>query len=105
MSIITAKEMLWEILEFFLHAIAEKDELDEDAVEHFKFKMSLGRSSWIVWFYATIYFIAIGVVLSYLWYLIGLSTLGYVIGTKYIVTNIGGASRFETANWDQEEHV
>ena len=85
----TTKEVLWEILEFFLHTVSEKDKLDGKK-EHFKYRLSLGRSSWIVWFYATIYFIAKGIILSYLWYLIGLSILGYVIGTKYIIKGIAG---------------
>ena len=97
-------EVLWEILEFFLHAIADRDEW-VNGTDHWKFKLSLGRSSWMVWFYATIVFIMAGTQLSYLWYLIGLSTLGYVIGTKYIVNSIGGATRNEAVSWNNEEHV
>jgi hypothetical protein len=97
-------DILWEILEFFLHAIADRDEW-QNGVDHWKFKLSLGRSSWIVWFYTTIIFISTGVQLSYLWYLIGLSTLGYCIGTKYIVSSIGGASRQEKIDWSNEEHA
>ena len=64
-------------------------------------KFSLGRTSFIVWFYITCY----GVVdairtdnvivmagLPLWWALVGLSLLGYVIGTKYIVTKLYASS-------------
>jgi hypothetical protein len=96
-------EYVWEVLEFLLHAIADRDEWT-NGHDHWKFKLSLGRSSWIVWFYCTIWFTLTGITLSYMWYLIGLSTLGYVIGSKYIITSIGGASRVEKVDWSNEEH-
>lgn len=86
------------IIDFFVDSISDYD--DRTGEE----KFSLGRGSWIVWFYSTIYFVFNGIVLSYLWYLVGLSLLGYIIGTKYIVSSIGGASVKESIDWSQEEH-
>jgi hypothetical protein len=97
------KKTFINIIEFFISAVAEKNDMQNGF--GYRYKLSLGRSSWIAWFYATIYFTFNGIILSYLWYLVGLSCLGYVIGSKYIITNIGGASRTEIATWDNEEHV
>jgi len=87
------------VIDFFVDSVSDYD--DRTGEE----KFSLGRGSWIVWFYSTIYFVFNGIILSYLWYLVGLSLLGYIIGTKYIVTGIGGASRAEKVDWSDEEHA
>jgi hypothetical protein len=89
-----------KVFEYFLHAISDEDNIGGKN----DFKFSLGRASWMIWFAHTIYFIYIGIILSYLWYLVGLSLLGYLIGTKYIVTSIGGAHVNEIVDWSNAEH-
>lgn len=89
--------------EFFIHAVAEKDSLDRPT-DAYPYRLSLGRSSWIVWFYTTIIFVLKAIPLSYMWFLIGLSLLGYIIGKQFIVTSIGGASRSEYIDFTNEEH-
>ena len=92
------KKFIVNVIDFFVDSVSDYDERTGEE------KFSLGRGSWIVWFYSTIYFVFNGIILSYIWYLVGLSLLGYIIGSKYIVTSIGGASRIENVDWSNEEH-
>lgn len=65
---------------------------------------SVGRSSFVVWFYCTITLTMAGAVLSYLWYLLGLSLLGYVIGKAYIITSLGGVTFNQTSKDEEHDH-
>jgi hypothetical protein len=85
----TIKDFIAGIIDFFVDSVSDYDERTGEE------KFSLGRGSWIVWFYSTIYFTFKAVVLSPYWYVVGLSTLGYVIGTKYIVSLNGLPTKVE----------
>ena len=96
-------------LEFILHAFADEDTLGNRN----DLKLSLGRSSWIIWFYTTIYLMVTRqqietVVPAYYWYLLGLSLLGYVIGKQYILTGFSGVDRSELLtekiDWTTKDH-
>lgn len=62
---------------------------------------SLGRTSFVVWMFSTVQLTYAGVALSYLWFLLGLSLLGYVIGKSYIITSLGGVTLNQTQNLDE----
>lgn len=79
------KDLIFGIIDFFVDSVSDYDSrTGED-------KFSLGRGSWIVWFYSTVYFTYTGVALSLYWYVVGMSVLGYVIGTKYLFSLTGTA--------------
>lgn len=79
----TIKNLIFGIVDFFVDSVSDYDTRSGEE------KFSLGRGSWIVWFYSTIYFTHVGVALSFYWYVVGMSVLGYVIGTKYLVSLTG----------------
>lgn len=68
---------------WFSHAFSEKDPLDGDM------RFSIGRSSFIAWFWVTLlisikYTTTFALLPVYYW-LLGFSLLGYVIGKEYLV--------------------
>jgi hypothetical protein len=62
---------------------------------------SLGRTSFIIWFFFTIKLVVLGASLTYLWYLLGLSLLSYVVGKQYIITSLGGVTLHQSQDLDE----